>query len=84
MKLIEQAWDLYRERVIPPQAGEVQVDESRKAFYAGATALFTSIMAGLGSGDEATVEDLSLLDGVRDELDEYVAGIMRDNAGVPS
>jgi len=35
-KPINDAWESYRDGVLPKDAPQVQVDECRKAFYAGA------------------------------------------------
>ena len=40
-KLIEAAWEKYREMAVPAGAGETQVAETRQAFYSGVTVLFT-------------------------------------------
>lgn len=34
-----QVWDSYQSQVIPKSAGKVQIDECRRAFFAGAQAL---------------------------------------------
>lgn len=36
MKTIEFNWKIFEREVIPPQAGDMQRGEMRKAFYAGA------------------------------------------------
>lgn len=41
-KTIAAAWERYRTQVMPPQAGAVQVTESKAAFYAGAAWLLIS------------------------------------------
>jgi hypothetical protein len=39
------AWASFRDRVIPKDAGPIQLQEMRRAFYAGAWALHTSMNA---------------------------------------
>ena len=81
MKLdhIRRAWESYREIVVPPDAGVVQVEESRQAFYAGATALFylltkQSDQGGiLTPGLEAEAADLATMDGLEGELKAFAA-----------
>jgi hypothetical protein len=36
--IIFNQWKSYRQQVLPPTAGETQVIETRRAFYAGASA----------------------------------------------
>ncbi len=51
--VIRKAWRSYKEKVIPRNAPAVQVEESRRAFYAGAHTLFSSILQGLSGGSPA-------------------------------
>ena len=39
---IEAAWAAYRRLVLPKDAGVIQVEECRRAFYAGAYTVFTA------------------------------------------
>jgi hypothetical protein len=57
---IAEEWEGYREAVIPKNAGEVQIMETRRAFYAGALALST-LIAGF-SDKESDAEADRLLD----------------------
>ena len=76
-KFIDQAWRSYSERVIPAHAGAVQRQEMRRAFYAGATTLLASIMVALDPGTEPTDADLQRMQGIQDELDQFVADLQR-------
>ena len=58
MGVISQAWTDYAVQVLPPTCPAVQRQETRRAFYAGAVALFSSIMGILEPGAEATEKDL--------------------------
>jgi len=42
--MIDDAWKRYREQIIPATAGPVQVEETRRGFYAGAWAVFRCFM----------------------------------------
>jgi hypothetical protein len=66
--LIEKAWLSYRQKVIPPNAGETQVTESRRAFYAGAAALFNTFMNIFEPGEEPTENDLRVVGLIQAEL----------------
>lgn len=35
MNTIQKSWEEYKEKVVPENAGKTQIDETRKAFYAG-------------------------------------------------
>lgn len=41
--LIDKAWEDYRQLVVPHTAGETQIRETRRAFYAGALLVFEAI-----------------------------------------
>lgn len=62
------AWRDYHAKVIPPTAGEVQIQETRRAFYAGATALLMLLMKQLEPGSEPTAKDLAMMDALEQEL----------------
>jgi hypothetical protein len=67
MKPIEAQWLKYS-KVLPPDAGRIQVDETRRAFFTGAFVLFNTMMAQLDPGTEATEDDLRRLDEINAEL----------------
>jgi hypothetical protein len=66
--IIEAKWLEYSKVAIPPDAGRVQVDETRRAFFAGAFVLFNAITAELDPGTEATEDDIRWLDEINAEL----------------
>lgn len=68
---IERAWDRYREMVVPPDAGAVQVDETRQAFMAGAAILFTAMLHGVSEGDEVQEADEKLMADLQAEIDDF-------------
>lgn len=70
-KLIEAGWVSLRAQVIPPDAPQLQVDEMRMAFMAGAQHLFGSIMMILEEGEEPTDADQHRMEQIHKELDEY-------------
>jgi hypothetical protein len=80
--VIAGAWQEYHDKVIPGTADEVQISETRKAFYAGAMSVFMGVIGGLSAGDEAQPEDLALLDDIQREIDEFLAVATRDGTGV--
>ncbi len=74
-RLIEESWLSYREQVIPKDAPAMQVTECRRAFYAGARGLFSTIMNILEPGEEATDGDLATMSSIEAELNRYVAQV---------
>ena len=72
MKLIEKVWNDYLLNVMPKDANVVQVEETRKAFYAGAACLFYAILGLLDPGTDATDADLEKMDALHKELDEFL------------
>jgi hypothetical protein len=73
--LIEKAWLSYHSAVIPRDAPEVQIVESRRAFYAGAHSLLTTILGILEPGAEATEGDLRTMDLIQAELLRFNAQV---------
>lgn len=74
MKHLEHAWLMYERAVlIPAGAGAIQTQETRRAFYAGAQALFTTLLGQVSGGhpDTVTPGDLELMDAIRAELLEH-------------
>lgn len=67
-KLIEAGWTGYRMLVLPPDAPQIQIDECRTAFMAGAQHLFGSIMNILDPGEQETEADLRKMDLIDREL----------------
>jgi hypothetical protein len=66
---INEKWEDYRKRVIPKDAPDVQLVESRRAFYAGAAAFLEIQMTKFEHNDpDATDADLALMDSLHREL----------------
>lgn len=71
MKRIGELWIDYRTHVIPKDAPDTQIKESRRAFYAGAAALFQTLVTMLDPGTEATDADLAKMDEIENELQDF-------------
>lgn len=72
LKLIEDSWNDYFSKVVPEDASEIQVRETRKAFYAGAVCLYTTIMTSLGPNAEVSESDLNIVGSIQDELRQFL------------
>lgn len=72
--LLADAWASYRELVVPAEAGEVQVQESRRAFYAGARAVESMFRAMVDMPDSEGAVAVAALVG---ELEGFADGVRR-------
>ena len=70
-KLIESGWVAFRLFVVPADAPQIQIDEMRHAYMAGAQHLFSSVMTIMEPGNEPTDADLRRMDLIADELDAF-------------
>jgi hypothetical protein len=77
---LDTEWKDYRASVMPPDAGPVQVQECRRAFYAGAQAFFTRAMAGLTPGPEPAAEDLQMMSDLSAELQQFYRDVKEGRA----
>lgn len=69
-------WRTYSSRVLDPiRADAIQRQETRRAFYAGASALMTIILENMSAGDEVQETDLAMMDNLKAELDNFVAAV---------
>jgi hypothetical protein len=70
---LKEAWETYRTQVINPAADDVQIQETRMAFYAGAGAFFTAVV---NSNEEEKVrsdeERQQFLIDLADEISSFV------------
>ncbi len=70
-KLIEAGFVGFRLAAIPPDAGQIQIDAMRAAFFAGALHLFDSAMQIVDPGEEITDADMEKMDMIQKELNEF-------------
>ena len=70
-RYIEIGWNSYRAKVVPGDASDVQLTETRQAFFAGAAVLFEGIMAGLDNTAEPTDGDMQRMADIQAEIDEF-------------
>ena len=72
-KLIEAGWIGMQLACIPPDAPQVQIDEMRMAFFAGAQHLFGSITNILDPEADVTDADLVKMESIHNELQGFIA-----------
>jgi len=82
-RLIEAGWVALRIAAVPPDAPQVQIQEMRKAFMAGAQHLFASIMTGLDEDSEPTSGDMRRMDLIAQELEAFGRELEREARGWP-
>jgi len=70
---IAAGWDAYRRLVMDANAPQIQFDECKMAFYAGANVLMESIMHNLDPEAEPTADDYARMDAIQKELDDWAA-----------
>lgn len=68
-KLIE-AWKSYAQSVIPVQADVIQIEETRRAFYAGMSTMFGLVVA---------IESEADMEAIANEIGEYFTTFKRDH-----
>ena len=69
--LIEAGWQTLKVLSIAPNAPQLQIDEMRNAFFAGAQHLFASIMGLLDPEAEVTETDIRRMDAIAGELENF-------------
>ena len=73
MKHIEAGWKSLEQMAVPRSASDTQRKEMRKAFFAGASMLFTLVTRGMSEGDDAQQSDMDLLNEIADEVNAFGA-----------
>lgn len=71
------AWRTFRV-IIPPNAGPTQFGEMKKAFYAGAFAMFAELVNGVDENEDVTPSDMSMMDEIHAELQEFKEAMRTD------
>ena len=77
-KIIEAGWMGLKIAAINPEAGPIQLKETRMAFFAGAAHLFSSMMVGLDEGDDVTEPDVHQLNMIDAELREFIESFKKE------
>lgn len=81
--LIEDAWQILWSKTglaagVPK--GSTQYQETRRAFYAGVSALLEIQMTGLDAGEEPTEADMAKMDSIHRELTNFVEDLVHGRA----
>lgn len=73
-KQFQEQWEEYDRRVIPLNAPPTQRREMRRAFYAGAVALFSLVQA-LGDEDISEEAGAKALEALQAELESFLSQV---------
>jgi hypothetical protein len=73
-KFLETGWNEYR-LLINPAAGEIQVYETKAAFYGGALTLFNALLNGVSAGNDFNEQDDEMMQTLQQEFDEFRKGL---------
>jgi hypothetical protein len=79
-RTIADFWASYRRSVVPRDASPVQVQECRRAFYAGATALLAGMMGAAEGDGDPTEQDYRRMEDLAGELARFAEGAARGAA----
>lgn len=79
MNTIQQGFDDYATNCIPSTASEIQMTETRRAFYAGAMAMLKITMA-VGNSDMSEKAGAAVLEGVYQEISQFANDVVTDQA----
>ncbi len=78
---VQALWNSYRTEVIPAEAGQIQVQECRRAFYAGVESALNRLAGEMSDGN--TLDDPNDERAIREvqaELRDFSADVMRGKA----
>jgi hypothetical protein len=78
-KLIEAGWLGYRLTVMHDNSPQIQLDQCRQAFFAGAQHLFGSMMSIMDEDREPTQADMIRMGQISDELDRFIEVFCLEN-----
>lgn len=73
-------WDDYAREILPQGAGVAQKVETRRAFYAGAAAMFSLLSNGFDADSEPTDLDLDYVTALSREIAQFGEDIARGKA----
>lgn len=77
MKRLEPKWLDYREMVVPKNASAIQIEECRRAFYAGAASIYDVILD--HETPESTEGDMQKMRDLVNELEAFGLSVRPTN-----
>ena len=79
MKSISEMWESFRDATIPPTASQLQVDECRRSFYAGAWGMLCSFER-MGDDDVSEASGIDWLQARKAEGHEFLSSVSGSNS----
>lgn len=79
-ELIAERYSEYVTLCVDPRAGDVQRAETRRAFYAGARCLLSTLLAILKDGQDVTAEDVAPIEALHQELQAFALAVAEGRA----
>jgi hypothetical protein len=80
MTTVRKEWESYRRTVLPATAPAIQLQESRRAFYAGAEMLMCAILRSLDPSPDAVASDMALIAALDAELRQFATDVQQGRA----
>lgn len=68
---LKEQWNSYSRQVMPCNASAVQIQECRRAFYAGAQALMGVMTGGITDAPGETADEMQMMSDLHSELEEF-------------
>lgn len=78
--MIDKLWNNYKNKVVPPDASAIQIIETRRAFYAGASELFCALIEKDEDGKDLH-EDILVLAAIGTEVEQFADEMIREARG---
>ena len=83
MLSIAESFATYREAVIPADASPIQIEECRRAFYAGSYFLLTNLAENIGDDSTSEEEGVARLERLKAECETFVERLNEDPPAAP-
>ena len=72
---VREAWERFEKALLPPDCSDVQRQETRRAFYAGAFVVLDVMAEAMSDDDEMTAGDEQVMIDLALEREEYLANL---------
>jgi hypothetical protein len=80
---IADSFAAYRKAVIPADASPIQIEECRRAFYAGSYFMLTNLREGIGDDAVSEEDGVQHLERLQAECETFLADLDRQSPAVP-
>jgi len=79
-QLMAEQWDEFARAVLPSGVSQVQRQEMRRAFYAGAESILFRVITAFAPESEPTDADLQIMDDLDQELKDFTKAVKEGRA----